>query len=106
MTFALGVVARQRVQRRLVGRAGRGVGTLAPLMLGAAYGAVSNRRQTVAMSDSLRADLRRGRPLVGGVTGLAVSHLLDPNLRPRRLLRWRERSAGVNPDTPAPASRP
>jgi hypothetical protein len=87
MTVALGVVARQRVQRRLVGRAGRGIGTLAPLMLGAAYGAVSNRKQTVALADSLRADLRRNRPLVGGLTGLAVSHLLDPGARPRRVFR-------------------
>ena len=92
MTLALGVVARQRVQRRLVGRAGRGIGTLAPLMLGAAYGAVSNRKQTIALSDSLRADLRRNRPLVGGLTGLAMSHLLDPRLRPRRVFRRRERT--------------
>ena len=92
MTLALGVVARQRVQRRLVGRAGRGIGTIAPLMLGAAYGAVSNRKQTITLSDSLRADLRRNRPLVGGLTGLAVSHLLDPRLRPRRVFRRRERT--------------
>ena len=88
MSVALGVVARQRVQRRLVGRAGRGIGTIAPLMIGAAYGAISNRKQTIALSDSLRGDLRRRRPLVGGLTGLAVSHLLDPNLRPRRVF-WR-----------------
>ncbi len=91
MTAALGVVARQRVQRRLVGRAGRGIGTLAPLMIGAAYGAYSNRKQTIALSDSLRGDLRRHRPLVGGLTGLAVSHLLDPGARPRRVFRRRER---------------
>jgi hypothetical protein len=92
MTAALGVVARQRVQRRLMGRAGRGIGTLAPLMIGAAYGAYSNRKQTIALSDSLRGDLRRHRPLVGGLTGLAVSHLLDPNTRPRRVFRRRDRS--------------
>jgi hypothetical protein len=92
MTLALGVVARQRVQRRLVGRAGRGIGTFAPLMLGAAYGAVSNRKQTLALADSLRADLRRRRPLVGGLTGLAMSHLLDPQLRPRRVFRRRVRT--------------
>lgn len=92
MTAALGVVARNRVQRRLASRAGRGIGTLAPLMLGAAYGAVSNRKQTVTLADSLRADLRRNRPLVGGLTGLAVSHLLDPRLRPRRVFRRRDPS--------------
>ena len=106
MTFAMGVVARQRVQRRLIGRAGRGVGTLTPMMLGAAYGAVLNRRQTVALADALRADLRRGRPLVGGVTGLAVSHLLDPNLRPRRLLRWRSQSDRPTPPSTAPPPEP
>jgi hypothetical protein len=90
MTAALGVVARQRVQRRLVGRAGRGIGTIAPLMIGAAYGAYSNRKQTLALTDSLRGDLRRNRPLVGGLTGLAVSHLLDPDKRPRRVFRRRD----------------
>jgi len=90
MSVALGMVARQRVQRRLVGRAGRGIGTLAPMMIGAAYGAVSNRRQTIALSDSLRSDLRRNRPLVGGLTGLAVSHLLDPTRSPRRIFRRRQ----------------
>lgn len=92
LTAALGVVARQRVQRRLIGRAGRGIGTIAPLMIGAAYGAYSNRKQTIALADSLRGDLRRHRPLVGGLTGLAVSHLLDPNARPRRVFRRRDRS--------------
>src|SRR5439155_132615 len=38
ITTALGVVARRRVQRRLVVRLGRSIGTLAPLMAGAVYG--------------------------------------------------------------------
>ncbi len=80
MTAALGVVARRRVQRRLIARAGRGIGTLAPLMAGAAYGAYSNRRQTLLLADSLRGDLRR-RPLMTSLTGNAVSKLLEPGVR-------------------------
>ena len=80
MTAALGVVARRRVQRRLMARAGRNLGTLAPLMAGAVYGAYSNRRQTLLLADSLRGDLRR-RPLVTGLTGNAVSKLLEPGVR-------------------------
>ena len=80
MTAALGVVARRRVQRRLLVRAGRGIGTLAPLMLGAAYGAYSNRKQTLMLADSLRGDLRR-RPMMTALTGHAVSRLLEPGVR-------------------------
>lgn len=76
MSAAVGAVARSRVQRRLVARAGRGIGTLAPLMAGAAYGAVSNRRQTRALAGALRADLRRGRPLVGGLSGRAMGKFI------------------------------
>jgi len=80
MTAALGVVARRRVQRRLLVRAGRGIGTFAPLMAGAAYGAYSNRKQTLLLADSLRGDLRR-RPFITGLTGNAVSKLLEPGVR-------------------------
>jgi hypothetical protein len=80
LTAALGVVTRRRVQRRLLVRAGRGIGTLAPLMLGAAYGAYGNRRQTLLLADSLRGDLRR-RPVMTSLTGNAVSRLLEPGVR-------------------------
>lgn len=76
MSAALGSVARQRVQRRLLGRAGRGLGVVAPMMLGAAYGALSNRRQTRLVADELRVDLRRNRPLTGGLTGRVVNRAL------------------------------
>ena len=76
MSAALGAVARNRVQRRLVARAGRGIGTLAPMFAGAAYGAISNRKQTRALSDALRGDLRRNRPLSGGIASLAVGKLV------------------------------
>ena len=77
VTTALGAVTRSRVQRRLVARAGRGIGTLAPLMAGAAYGGLSNRRQTRSLSDALRADLRRSRPLSGGLGGLTMGKLMS-----------------------------
>ena len=90
MAAALGVAARRRVQRRLLARFGRGLGTLAPLMAGAAYGAYSNRRQTQILSDSLRSDLRR-RPIMTGLTGAAVVKLLETGRSPR--LRRGRRSA-------------
>jgi hypothetical protein len=99
LSTALGVVARSRVQRRLVIRAGRGIGTMAPLMAGAAYGAVTNRRTTRSLSDALRADLRRRRPLSGGIGGLAVGRLIsalpsgEPSLRSRRRPWARPRAA-------------
>jgi hypothetical protein len=75
---ALGIVARRRVQRRLAIRAGREIGTLAPMMAGAAYGAWSNRRQTLILADSLRGDLRRQHLFNGGIgsnTTLALSRI-------------------------------
>ena len=90
MAAALGVAARRRVQRRLLARFGRSIGTLAPLMAGAAYGAYSNRRQTLILADSLRSDLRR-HPRMTGLTSHAVGKLLDPGVRqlPSRLRRAR-----------------
>jgi hypothetical protein len=106
MTAALGVVARRRVQRRILVKAGRGIGTLAPLMAGAAYGAYSNRRQTLLLADSLRGDLRR-RPLMTGLTGNAVSRLLEPGVR-RLVGRPADRAVDRSADRAAdrPAERP
>ena len=95
LTAALGVVARRRVQRRLIARAGRGIGTVAPLMAGAVYGAWSNRRQTLVLADALRGDLRR-RPFVASMTGRAVSKLLEPAVR-RRLRSSRRRVRPFGP---------
>jgi len=63
---------RARIQRRIVARTGRSVGTATPFMLGAAYGAWLNRRTTADLADELRRDLRRRRPLTGGLTGQIV----------------------------------
>lgn len=83
MTTAMGLVARQRVQRRLLGSAGRGLGAVAPMMIGAVYGARSNRKQTHALADLLRGDLRRHRPLTGGWAGSVVSRMLAPAASPQ-----------------------
>lgn len=72
----LGLVARQRLQRRLLVRLGRETGTLTPLMLGAAYGGWANHRTTQRLADEIRADLRRGRPLTGGLVGKVVQGVL------------------------------
>lgn len=58
---ALGQGLRRGVQRRLVGRAGRNLATLGPLLTGAVAGAALNRRETRRMSEVVRADLRRRR---------------------------------------------
>lgn len=84
LSAAMGAVTRQRVQRRLIGRAGRGLGTAAPLMAGAVFGAYSNQRQTGLLADSLRADLRRKRALTGGLTGRVVARALESGTAGRR----------------------
>jgi hypothetical protein len=91
LSNAMGAVARQRVQRRLVGRAGRGLGTAAPFMAGAVFGAYSNQRQTHLLAETLRADLRRKRALTGGLTGRVVGRALESGAdgRLRRLTRRR-----------------
>jgi hypothetical protein len=70
---------RARVQRRLVARTSRSVGTATPFLLGAAYGAWLNRRTTADLAAELRLDLRRRRPLTGGLAG----HLIRGVLRAR-----------------------
>lgn len=84
LSAAMGAITRQRVQRRLIGRAGRGLGTAAPLMAGAVFGAYSNQRQTGLLAESLRADLRRKRALTGGLTGRVVARALDTGAEGRR----------------------
>jgi hypothetical protein len=76
MSTAFGLMARQRVQRRLLGSAGRGLGALTPMMVGAVYAARINRRQTQILADALRNDLRRQRPLTGGLAGRVVTKML------------------------------
>lgn len=50
--------SRAGISRRAMGRLARNLGGLAPLMVGAFYGARSNRNQTGKLADRVRADLR------------------------------------------------
>ncbi len=83
----LGLVARQRVQRRLLVTVGRNIGTIAPMMLGAVYGGFVNQRTTRGLSDALRIDLRRGRPLTGGLGGRMVHGVLSAGSGPAGSVR-------------------
>ena len=53
----LGTAARRELRSRVARRAGRNVGTLAPMLLGAVAGAELNRRETQALGERLVADL-------------------------------------------------
>ncbi|MGO9078044.1 MAG: hypothetical protein ACLQDY_03260 [Streptosporangiaceae bacterium] len=64
--LALGSPLRRRLQRRLVARAGRSAVSLAPLMTGAAAGAMINLRETRRLGRQIRDDLRRRSPNPGG----------------------------------------
>lgn len=59
MTAVVATAARQQLRGRLVKRFGRNLSTLAPFLAGAVAGAELNRRETRALGEALRADLRR-----------------------------------------------
>lgn len=59
VTLALGTAARRDLRRRLMGRAGRNITSLAPFLTGAFAGAALNHRATRRLADAVRADLRR-----------------------------------------------
>ena len=71
-----------RVQRRLVVKTGRALGVATPFLLGAEYGAWFNRKTTNDLADTLRLDLRRKRPLTGGLGGKITLRALGPTLMP------------------------
>jgi hypothetical protein len=56
---ALGSQVRRELRQRLVKRAVRNLPNLAPFMIGAAVGAVMNRRDTAKLAGQIRTDLRR-----------------------------------------------
>jgi uncharacterized protein (DUF697 family) len=69
-TAAAWSLLRKRVQRRVAARTGRGVVSLAPLLGGAALGAVVNRFEARRLGENVQRDLReltRGRNGPGGV---------------------------------------
>jgi hypothetical protein len=59
VVFAAGSPLAQLLRRRLVARAGRSTFSLAPLLTGAAAGAVINSRETRKLGREVRQDLRR-----------------------------------------------
>jgi hypothetical protein len=63
LTAVLGVAAKQQLRRRLVGRLGRNLTTLGPLLTGAAAGAMVNSRETRRLAEEVRMDLRT-RPVL------------------------------------------
>jgi hypothetical protein len=65
VAHGLNAAAKRQVRRRLVGRAGRNMSTIGPLLTGAVAGAVVNRRETHRVAEMVLADLRAGRELGG-----------------------------------------
>ncbi|MFR9673357.1 hypothetical protein [Streptomyces sp. TR06-5] len=59
LNAALGAQVRRELQHRLVRRTLRTLPSLAPFMMGAAVGAVMNRRGTARLAERVRKDLRR-----------------------------------------------
>ena len=59
LILAAGSPLARRLQRRLAARAGRSAFSLAPLMTGAAAGALLNSRETRRLGQDVRGDLRR-----------------------------------------------
>ena len=59
LIFAAGSPLARLLRRRLVGRAGRGVFSLGPMLTGAAAGALFNRRETRKLGREIQRDLRR-----------------------------------------------
>jgi hypothetical protein len=57
ISAAMAAAGRASLSRRMLGRFARNLGTLVPLMVGAVYGARSNRRQTRELAAAVRADL-------------------------------------------------
>jgi hypothetical protein len=62
LVLAVGSPLRRRLERRLLGRAGRSTASLGPLLTGAAAGALLNRRETRKLGREIRDDLRRRSP--------------------------------------------
>lgn len=62
VSAVVATAARQQLRGRLVRRFGRNLSTMAPFLAGAVAGAELNRRETRALGDALREDLRRHLP--------------------------------------------
>ena len=59
--LAMGSPVRRKLERRLIAKAGKSALSLAPLLTGAAVGALLNHRETRKLGHQVRDDLRRRR---------------------------------------------
>jgi hypothetical protein len=59
LALAVGSPVRRRLERRMITKAGKTALSLAPLMTGAAAGALINHRETRSLGKQVRADLRK-----------------------------------------------
>lgn len=58
MVSGLGVALRRQIRKRLLGRFGRNLTTMGPLLTGAAIGGAANRHATRELATAVRADVR------------------------------------------------
>jgi hypothetical protein len=65
LTAGLGAAAKQQIQRRLLGRAGRNLTTLGPFLAGAVAGSVVNHQGTRRLGAQIREELRASRRPAG-----------------------------------------
>jgi len=75
----LSSAGRRGVTSAMARRTRRSVWTVFPLFVGAVLAAGANRRETQRIADTIRIDLRRRRPLTGGLTGRVVRGVLGPS---------------------------
>ncbi len=81
----LSSAGRRGVTSAMARRTRRSVWTVFPLFVGAVLAAGANRRETQRIADTIRIDLRRRRPLTGGITGRVVRGVLGPSSPPASL---------------------
>jgi len=81
----LSSAGRRGVTSAMARRTRRSVWTVFPLFVGAVLAAGANRRETQRVADTIRIDLRRRRPLTGGLTGRVVRGMLGPSAPPAPL---------------------
>jgi hypothetical protein len=66
LAAVLGTAARKELRERLARRLGRSLGTLGPLLTGAAVASYLNRRATLSLAAEVRRDLRAGVKVIEG----------------------------------------
>ena len=69
VALAMGSPLRRQLERRLIAKASRSALSLAPLLTGAAAGALLNRRETRRLGNQVRDDLRKRATEGAAITG-------------------------------------